>query len=379
MGESLVVLIGIGGVVAVLISVLAMATSLQNSLAAVGSPDRAIVVREGAQAEILSSLSPEDLSALRNAPGIASGRSAGGADGGHRRISPELVWSETFPRAGGLGKGAALIRGITPEGRSVHDELIVTEGRDLRPGLQELVVGAMAAREFPGLSLGAEPFFLGTGWKVVGIYRSGGNARESQIFADAATLQSALQRTDYNSATVALDGPQGLAELRSALAGNPALHVDVQRESDYYRDQSENASRLLFAVAYLIGGVMALGALFGALNTMYAAVSARTVEIATLRALGFGAVPVVMSVLVESLALALAGAGIGALVAWVLFNGNAFSTGGAFGRVVLNLDVGPELFVVGIVWACVIGLIGGLLPAWRAARLPIVDGLRVAG
>jgi putative ABC transport system permease protein len=371
LGASLVVCVGIGGVVAVLISVLAMATGLRNTLQAVGSPDRAVVVREGAISETLSSLSRDELVALDNAPGIAGGA----AD---RRISPEVVWTETFQRSPDLGRGTALIRGVTPAGRAVHDEFAITAGRDLQPGLRELLVGAMAVREFDDLHLDAEPFFLGTRWKVVGIFASGGDARESELITDAATLLSALSRADYNSATVTLSDPAALAALKAALEDNPALNVDVQRESDYYEEQSQQISRPLFVVAYVVGGIMALGALFGALNTMYAAVSARAVEIATLRALGFGAVPVVVSVLIEAVVLAFIGACLGGAVAWLLFHGNAFSTTSGFGRVVLDLDVGWELFAVGIVWACVIGFIGGLLPAWRAARLPIAEGLRVA-
>ena len=211
-GEAVVVCIGIGGVVAVLISVLAMATSLEDSLQAVGRPDRAIVVREGSQAEMLSSLTPEELSALDNAPGIVTAASPGAAGGERRRISPEVVWSETFERTGGRGRGAASIRGITPAGRAVHDEIIVSEGRDLRPGLRELVVGAMAAREFEHLSLGDEPFFLGTRWKVVGIFTSGDPGLESdvrriadEVLVENAIEQGILDRAEENAQSVLTD------------------------------------------------------------------------------------------------------------------------------------------------------------------------------
>ena len=369
--SSLVVCVGIGGVVAVLVSVLAMATGLSDTLNSSGKDDRAIVLRDGALTESLSSVSREATLAIETAPAIAVD-----ADGA-RLISPEVVVNVNVPRIDTGIRRAIPVRGLTGMWRAVRPEIDLLEGRYFETGLHEVVVGKMAHQQFRGLDVGDTVSFHGADWSVVGVFASNGDAHETELLTDAATLMSASNRTVFSAVTVVLADADRLGEFEEALEANPQLKVDVRRESEYYEGQSEFISQLLFLVAYVVGSIMALGALFGALNTMYTAVSARTVEIATLRAVGFGASSVVVSVLIEALALALIGALAGASIAWGLFNGDAMSMGGGIAQVALQLSVGPELFVVGIVWACAIGFIGGLFPAVMAARLPVAEGLRV--
>ena len=371
LASSFVVIVGIGGVVAVLISVLAMATGLTETMLRAGQAGRAVVLRNGALTESLSSLPREALLAIETAPGIRSG-----ADG-RPLVSPEVLVAVNLPRKGNAVDAAVQVRGLTESGFRVRRELELEAGRLFVPGRYEVIAGRGAREQFRDLEVGATVSFYNADWTVVGVFASNGDAHESELLTDAATLMPAAQRSVYNAATLELASVGSFDALKEALESNPRLKVQVKRETEYYEGRSEFVSRLLYFVAYVVGAIMALGALFGALNTMYSAVAARTVEIATLRALGFGATPIVVSVLVESLALALVGAIAGAAVAWVLFNGEAFSTGGNLGQVALELNVGLPLFVTGVVWACGIGLLGGLLPAIRAARLPVSVGLRV--
>ncbi len=372
LGSSLVVCVGVGCVVAVLISVLAMATGLKGALAKSGHSDRAIVLRDGALAESMSSLTRQATLVIETSPAVAR------AQDGRTAVSPEVVVTVNLPRVGDQ-PGPIVVRGLTDRGLSVHSEIELVEGRLFTPGRHEVVVGQMARREFRQLDVGASASFHRADWKVVGVFASNGDSRESELLTDAATLMSAAQRTVFNAVTVKLVSPEAIEDLQAALDANPTLKVRVQRETEYYENQSVGISRLLYFVAYVVSAIMALGAVFGALNTMYTAISARSVEIATLRAIGFGAMPIVFSVLIEALALSLVGAIAGAAVAWVLFNGHTYSVGGAFRQVAVELDVGTALFVVGVAWACGIGLLGGLLPAIRAARQPVSLGLRVAG
>ena len=369
--SSLVICVGIGGVVAVLITVLAMATGLGDAFADAGDEDRAIVVRDGALAESLSSLTREATLAVETAPGVALLRS------GLPAVSPEVVASVTLPRIEGDLLTPVSVRGVTAAAFEVRPELELVEGRYFSAGLHEIVAGKMASEQFQNLKVGDRVSFHNTDWSVVGVFQSNGDAHESELLTDAATLMSATNRTVFNSVTVRLASVASFAEFEDALESNPQLTVDVQRESDYYKGQSDRIAALISIVAYVVGTIMAVGALCGALNTMYSAVEVRTVEISTLRAIGFGALPVVVSVLIEALALALVGAGIGAAIAWLLFNDNTFMTGNALTSVALRLDVGGSLFVVGVAWACSIGFLGGLLPAIKAARRSVADGLRV--
>lgn len=386
LGTSLVICVGIAGVVAVLVTVLAMAFGLERTLGSAGRDDRAIVLRRGAVAEVVSALEREAEFALAGAPGIAR------LPDGQPAISREVVLSATLTSTDGSPAGVG-VRGITAAGWAVRPELVIVRGRAFRTGLQELIVGRTARAHLRGVDIGDSVQLHGMRWTVVGEFTSepggaaggragsrggaGGDVHESELLADAGSLMSAAQRSVYSAATVQLTSPAAFDGFAAHLKADPRLKVSVERETTHYAEQSEGVAKLLFVVAYVVGGVMALGALFGALNTMYSAVSTRAQEIATLRALGFGATPVVVSVLVESLLLSCIGAFAGAAIAWLGFNGALFSTsGGAVTQVALRLDISPALVGTGMAWGAAIGLLGGLLPALRAARMPVVQALR---
>jgi putative ABC transport system permease protein len=239
-----------------------------------------------------------------------------------------------------------------------------------------MIVGRGAHAEFRNLDIGDKVGLRDSVWTVVGVFESGGDANESRLLADAQTLMSAYKRTAANSVTVQLASLGSFDEFEAALTTNPTLSVSVERERDYYQRQSENANQFFGLVTTFVGVIMSLGALFGALNTMYSAVSARTVEIATLRAIGFGAGGVVSSVLAEALLLSLLGALLGAGIAWGLFNGNTVGIGNNVGTLVFQMRITPALLGSGVLLACIVGLIGGLLPALRAARIPVATALR---
>jgi putative ABC transport system permease protein len=374
MGASSVVIVGIAGVVAVLISVLAMSTGLVKALQPTGPENRAIVVRTGANAEIVSVLTHEEAQAVADSAGIKRG-----ADG-RALASPEVLMSFNLFRRDHIEANVPF-RGIGPEGFAVHPEIKITRGRPFRPGLAELVVGESAQRLYGALSIGSEVKLRGTRWAVVGTFACGHCAHESELIADAETLNSVYRRGSViQSVLVVIDPRSRFQAFKDAITTNPELKVDVATEQEFGSQESETTNRILSIVAYVIGGIMAVGAIFGALNTLYSAVSARSREIATLRAIGFGPVPLVVSVFVEALLLALIGGAGGALIAWLLFNGHSVnSVGGDMGgQLIFDLAVTPGLMMLGIAWACLIGLIGGLFPAIRAARLPIATALRAA-
>ena len=259
---------------------------------------------------------------------------------------------------------------------AVRPEIEIVAGRPFEPGLRELLVGRGALAEFGGLDIGDEVALRDGRWTVVGVFASGGDASESSLLADAATLLSAYQRTAVTSVTVRLESPSSFDEFKAALTTNPTLSVSVEREPEFYRRQSQEANQVFGLVGLAVGVFMGLGAVFAALNTMYSAVSARTREIATLRAIGFGAGGVVVSVLVEALALSLLGALVGGTIAWTLFSGNTVTLGGSVSSVVFEMRITPPLLGAGVLLACAVGLVGGAFPALRAARLPVATALR---
>jgi putative ABC transport system permease protein len=371
-GTSSVVIIGIAGVVAVLISVFAMSTGLVRAMQNSGPGNRAIVVSTGAGAELVSALTNEETLAIADSAGVKKGPD------GRALASPETLMIVNLFKKDGTEAGAPL-RGLTQEGFAVHSELKMVSGREFRPGVAELMVGKSAQRLYKGLDDGSEVRLRGTTWTVVGTFESGGGSHESELMADAQTLNSAYQRGSVSqSVLVVIDPAVGFNALKDSITTNPQLQVDVSTEKDFATQESDQISRILSMVAYVVGGIMAVGAIFGALNTMYSAVSTRSREIATLRAIGFGAASVVISVFVEALLLALVGGACGALIAWLLFNGHSVDTlgGGTGGQLIFDLVVTPGLIALGIVWACLIGVVGGLFPAIRAARLPVATALR---
>jgi putative ABC transport system permease protein len=281
---------------------------------------------------------------------------------------------------GQLRDGAAAnlsLRGAAPEFMQVRPELRIVAGRPFVPSVRELIVGRSAQRQFRGLGLGERVTLRGAEWTVVGVFESAGDRFESELLTGAETLQSTFRRTTFQSVAVQLDAEDSFTAFSAALAGDPSLSVDALRETDYAEQQSQSFTRVLTLVAYLVGGIMALGAVFGALNSMHAAVSVRTVEIATLRVLGFGSTPVVMSVFAEALLLAALGGIFGAALAWLLCDGHVVSTSGAGAtQLAVPLVVGPRIIGLGVLWACIIGMIGACFPALHAARTPLAVALR---
>jgi putative ABC transport system permease protein len=375
LGSSSVVVIGIAAVVAVLVSVLAMSTGLVRTLQVTGPQKRAIVVRTGSSSEIVSLLTNDAVLAIASSAGIKKGID------GRPLISPEGLRIVNLLEKDG-SQSSAPLRGFTPDAIAVHPEFKIVTGRLFRPAVAELVVGKSAQRLYKGLDIGAQIILRGITWTVVGSFESGGSARESELIADARTLDSVYRRANHvqsvQSVLVVLESGAAFQTFQDSISTNPRLQVDVATERDFGTQQSVTLGRLLSIIAYVVGGIMAVGAIFGALNTMYCAVSMRSREIATLRAIGFGPVAVVVSVLAEALLLALIGGAIGALIAWLIFNGRAVDTrgGGIAGQLVFDLAVTPALVALGIIWACVIGVGGGLLPAIRVARLPVATALR---
>ncbi|MGH8220526.1 MAG: ABC transporter permease [Steroidobacteraceae bacterium] len=371
---SFVIVIGIAGVVAVLISVLSLSTGLVHALTATGRPDRAIVLHKEASNEVSSSLPRQTVFTLLEEPGIA--RDAAGKP----IASAETLASINIPRRDSGAVGALTLRGISPQAFELRPEIRLTAGRAFKPGLRELIAGSAAQERYRGLAVGSRIRFDENEWTVVGAFTSGGGMHDSELLADADTVLAAYHRTVFNSVTVKLDGPGALTALNRALSTDSTLQVSARTETQYYEQESKLFGRLLAFISYFVGAIMAVGAVFAALNTMYSAVSARTTEIATLRAIGFGAAAVVASVLVEALLLALFGALIGAAAAWIGFDGNTVGTlsGGNddLAQVIFHLRIGPGLIAIGILCACIVGLIGGLLPALRAARVPVAMALQ---
>jgi len=369
LASSSVVVVGIAGVVAVIMSVSALTRSMSDAVLATGSPDRAIVLRAGATGEFSSTLLVDAVATIKDAPGIA--RAAGGP-----AASAEFVTGVNLLRKENGARAGLTVRGVDPAAMAVRPEISIIEGRTFQPGLREILVGRGALEGFRGVAIGDEVALRDSRWTVVGVFESDGDANESSLMADAATLLSAYQRTAVNSVTVRLESESAFDEFKAALTTNPTLSVSVDRESDYYARESAEAGDIFRIVGAAVAVFMGLGAIFAALNTMYSAVSLRAREIATLRAIGFGAGGVVASVLAESLVLSLIGASIGAAISWLMFNGNTVTLGDSLDTLVFKMQVTPALLGVGVLLAVGVGLIGGLFPAVRAARLPVATALR---
>ncbi len=363
---------GIAGVVAVLVGVLSIAAGFRRAMAASGAADSVIVLRSGSDSEMVSGFGREETRVIADTPGVA--RNAQGP-----LASAELfVIINLAKRSTGTDANVPL-RGVEAAALPVRDNVKFTDGRMFTWGRNEVVVGAGAAHEFAGLEVGSTIKVGRESWPVVGIFSAGGGIAESEIWSDAKVLQAAYNRGDsFQSVYARLNSAGAFQEFKDALTSNPRLNVKVVRQSDYYAEQSQTITRLITTLGVLIAGLMAVGAVFGALNTMYSAVAARTREIATLRALGFGGGAVVVALMIESLVLALMGGAVGAVAAYVAFDNFRAATMNwqSFSQVTFAFAVTPQLLVQGVVWATVIGLLGGLLPAIRAARLPIAAALR---
>ena len=370
LGASLVIVIGIGGVVGVLVAMLSMSTGLDKTLTATGDPDRAIILRGGSDGELASFLDRASSTLIRQDPAVARGADE------LPLASGELIVITEVPRKGDTSGANVSLRGVEPAGFVLRPEVQLIAGRHFRPGLRELIVGAGAVEQFDGLVLGSKLKFRGSYWTVVGHFRSG-DAHDSELWADLETAQSAFGRSGVSSVLVKLTSRDAFDSLKRRLSADPQLNVDVKTEREFFSAQSAGTTRVIRIITTVVTIIMAIGALFGALNTMFSAVSARTAEIGTLRALGFGSAPVVASVMAEAMALSVAGGLLGAGIAYLLFNGYSVSTlGGNFTQIAFNFAVTPILVAQGLIWALGIGFIGGLFPAVRAARLPVTEALR---
>ena len=371
-GSAISAAVGIAGVVGVLVGVLSIAEGFRKVMSSAGSPDAAIVLRAGADNEMNSGLTRDDLRVIRDAPGVAR-------NGDNALASGELVLIVDRPKSTTHTDANVPLRGVEPAAFDVRGKIKMVEGRRFEPGKNEVIVGSGAATVFDGLNVG-QKFKVGENtWEVVGIFTADGSLSESEIWGDCAVIQPAYKReNNFQSVHVRLTSPEAFQAFKDSLTSNPQLKVKVARLSDFYAEQSEMLSTFVTGMGVFIAALMALGALFGALNTMYGAISARTREIATLRALGFSSSPVILSVLAESLALALAGGALGAGTAYFAFNGMQTSTMNwqTFSQVTFAFAVTPRLLVQAVILASIIGLLGGLFPAIRAARLPIATALR---
>ncbi|HEY2036281.1 MAG TPA: ABC transporter permease [Steroidobacteraceae bacterium] len=371
LGSSSVVVVGIAGVVGVLVAMLAMADGFRSTLQQTGSDDTAIMLRAGSQTEINSVVDSDTTHIVAEEPQVM--RDAHG-----RQIaSPEIVVDASIPKKGSTLDANVEVRGVGEQVWELHPRLRLIGGRRFSPGLRELIVGKNAAREFAHTSIGSKLELNGDPWTVVGEFATG-DAHDSELWADANVVATTYHRgNSTSSVTVRLTSARLFDAFKAAITSNPQLKLEVQTTRTYYNAQSEALTKLIRVLGTTIALIMAIGAVFGALNTMYAAIATRTREIATLRAIGFRGAPVVVSVLIETLLLAFAGGVVGAGIAWALFDNYTASTLGAnFSQVVFEFRVTPALLASGLKWALAIGFIGGLFPALRAARMPVTDGLR---
>ena len=372
LSSSAVAVVGIAGVVIVFVAVLSIGEGFKAAMADAGSPSRAIVMRTGADSEMTSGIAGPEADIIIEAPGMVR-------ENNRALASPELyVLVDLNKRSTGTAANVPL-RGVGPEAQRVRSEVHIIEGRMFQYGTNEAIVGRSAERQFTGADLGKEFTSGNLRLKIVGVFESGGSVAETEIWCDSRLIQGVYQRgNSYQAVTVQLDSPASFDTFKNWLTTNPQLNVQVRRENDYYAQQSQTMSGLIRGIGYTIAVLMGVGAVFGAILTMYTAVSTRTREIATLRALGFNTASVLISVLAESLALAVIGGAIGATTAYLAFNGYETSTMNfqTFSQVAFAFMVTRSLMIQGLSYAVIMGFVGGLMPAWKAARLPIATALR---
>jgi putative ABC transport system permease protein len=369
---SLSTVVAVALVVMVLLSFLAMANGFQRTLKSAGAADIAIVLRGGSQSEINSSIAREQVRLIEDGPGVARGPD------GKPLVSAELYIVVDGIKRSSQTKANIPLRGIGEEGAALRKDVTLVAGRMFNPGANEIVVGKSLLSQFQGFDLGERVKFLTSQWTVVGVFAADGSVFESEIWGDLPVVQSLFNRNNvFQTVRARINGPAELGELKRYADTDPRLKLDVKSEQDYFAEQSSQTSDLIQKLGWPLAIAMALGALAGALNTMYSSVAARSVEIATLRAIGFGGLPAFVGTLTESLLLAGIGGVLGAVATYLVFDGFTASTLGAgFTQVVFSFKLTPALIGQGLALALIVGLIGGLLPAIRAARLPIVQGLQ---
>ena len=370
---AVVSVLGIAGAVGVFIAMLAMARGFQATLIASGSPQNVILLRAGADAEMSSAVTLDEARIIADSPQVARNRNR------LPLASDEVVVIAAFQLAKTGTDANVQVRGVSQSALEVRPSIRISRGRFFRPGLAELVVGSNAARIYRGLDLGSTVEFGGRRWQVVGILDAGDSAFDSELWCDATVLSETFKRPTniFQSVTARLTSPDRFSEFKDAVTSDPRLTLQVKREVDYYTEKSQMVTTLIRTLGFLVALVMGIGAVFGALNTMYSAVAARTREIATLRALGFGGVTVVLSFLFEALLISFVGALVGCAAVLPL---DGFTTGTinwqTFSHLAFAFRVTPDLLLIGIAFGLVMGFAGGLLPALRAARLPIATALR---
>jgi putative ABC transport system permease protein len=370
--SSIVAVLGIAGTVGVFVAMLSQAHCFKSTLVASGTTDNALILRAGANEEMNGAVTLDEVRILQDAPGIARG-----ANG--PLVSAEAVMIAPFPLISTGTDANVQVRGVSPTALEVRKTLKIVEGRFLQPGLTELVVGRNVSGTYAGLKMGSEVRFGGATWHVVGVFDAGGSAFDSEVWADAHVLNQVYKRPDniFQSVTVHLTSPDAIQKFKDAVTADPRMNVDVDREVNYYSKQSQTMTTIITTLGGIVAVIMGIGAVFGALNTMYSAVSERSREIATLRALGFGAGSVVFSFTLEALLISFIGGVVGCLVVLPL---NGLTTGAmnwqTFSHLAFAFRITPPLLVQGIIFALVMGLIGGLPPAIRAARRPVAPALR---
>ncbi|MDX1516417.1 MAG: ABC transporter permease [Woeseiaceae bacterium] len=370
--SSAVAVIGVAAVVLVFAAVLSMAKGFERTMLSAGSDNTAIMLQSGSTSELNSGFSNEQVQLVVNAPGVAR-------DGDTPIVSAELYVVVDVKKKSNNSDANVPFRGMQASGFDVRDNVSIVEGRMFEPGRNEIVVGRAAQQEFAGLDVGSTIRFGQSEWQVVGAFEAAGSVSESELWTDVRILQNAYRRgNSFQSVRFRFDDPDALQQVRATLEADPTINADIYTEREYYSTQAEGLSQFIRIVGYPLTVLMAIGAVFGALNSMYSSVSVRGKEIATLRALGFGPFPVLVSTIVESTLLAAIGGLAGGIAAYLAFNGFQVSTlnGPSFSQVVFDFAVTPDLLAQGLNAALIIGAIGGLFPAIRAARLPVAQALR---
>lgn len=372
MGSSAVAVVGVAAVVLVFSAVLSMANGFEKTMLATGADDTAVILRSGSTTEMNSGISYEQTLIISNAPGVLK-------DGDNAVMSSELYVIVDVKKKSSQTDANVPFRGIQAGAFDVRQGVKIAEGRMFEEGKNEIIVGRAARGEFEGLDVGSTIRFGQNEWSIVGMFEAGGGVSESELWTDVRVLQGAYRRgNSFQTVRVKLEDEASLGTLTTYLEEDPRIDSDVLTERQYYSAQSEGLSQFIRIVGYPLTILMSIGAIFGALNSMYSSISVRGKEIATLRAIGFGPFPVLVSTIVESTFLALIGGIIGGTLAYLVFNGFQVSTlnGASFSQVVFDFAVTPDLLRQGIVAALIIGFVGGLFPAIRAARLPVAQALR---
>jgi putative ABC transport system permease protein len=370
--SAVVAVLGIAGTVGVFVAMLSLAKGFRATLVSSGSADNAMVRRAGSTSEMDSSVSLEQIRILEDAPGVARG-----SDG--PLVTSEVVVIAPFPLRSTGTDANVQVRGVSAKTLEVRRKIKIVKGRFFQPGLAELVVGHNAANTYSGLTLGSDVRFGGGTWRVVGIFDAGGSAFDSEVWCDARVLNQTYHRPEniFQSVTLHLSSPNALREFKDAVTSDPRLTVDVSREVEYYDKQSRTLTTLITVLGGIVAAIMGIGAIFGALNTMYSAVAERSREIATLRAIGFGAPSVVFSFVLEALLISFVGGVLGCLAVLPL---NGVTTGAmnwqTFSHLAFAFKITPPLLVQGVIFALIMGVLGGLPPAVRAARRPVAPSLR---